>query len=298
MTTASNYSTYLKKVEQAFQVQADKPEETPKAILHALWSLAQGVQLSVFAANNIELNELTSEEAQLLDKNLEIWAAGEPIAYLTERQHFCGLELKVSRDALIPRSETELLANAVLQKLSGLDNSKPLVLDVCTGCGNLALAYKHKKPDASVYAADLSDEAISLAKENADFVGLSQDVSFFSGDLFEPFNNDDFLKKVDIISCNPPYISSKKVPEMPKAISDFEPSMAFDGGPFGISILQRVMSEAPNYLRENGWLVFEVGAGQGPSIAKMLNRNDAYQALEMIEDKEGVVRVIAVQKVG
>jgi len=298
MTELPNYANYLEKIESSFVAQTDKPEETANTILKALWSLAQGVQLSVVRGKDAELKLLTEEEETALNKYIKLWAGGEPVAYITERQSFCGLELKVNQNALIPRAETELLASSVLEKLSIAEKKNPLVLDVCTGCGNLALTYKTRFPGATVCAADLSVEAIALAKENARHLEMEGEIDFISGDLFEPFNNETFLGKVDVLSCNPPYISSKKVPEMPKAISDFEPSMAFDGGPFGISILQRVMSEAPNYLRGGGWLVFEVGAGQGPSIAKMLNRNENYQNVEMIEDESALVRVIAVQKIG
>lgn len=296
MTELPNYEKYLEQVKNSFVAQADKPEESAGAILNALWSLTQGVPVSVVAGKDATLKPLTEEEEAKLVSTIELWSGGEPVAYITERQNFCGLELKVNQDALIPRAETELLANSVLEKLSIVETKNPLVLDVCTGCGNLALTYKSRFPSATVCAADLSVEAIALAKENAHFLDMADEIDFVDGDLFEPFNNETFLGKVDVLSCNPPYISSKKVPEMPKAISDFEPSMAFDGGPFGISILQRVMSEAPNYLRGGGWLVFEVGAGQGPSIAKMLNRNENYQNVEMIEDESALVRVIAVQK--
>jgi len=120
-------------------------------------------------------------------------------------------------------------------------------------------------------------------------------VEFCAGDLLEPFRSDEFLGKVDMLTCNPPYISSGKLDSMPKEIIDHEPEMAFNGGPFGISILSRLIKQTPTFVRSGGWLAFEVGAGQGPGVQRMLEKNPHYGEIRTVADGDDQIRAILTQ---
>ena len=293
MTSDTLFDDLFAKINQNFVALPDKPEETPESVLKALWLTAAGRPASAELAVNAVLPEISEViEGQLRDL-IHRYKQGTPLGHISERQNFFGLELMVSPDALIPRKETEILARATLTLLSNHYQSKsPLVVDVCTGCGNLALLYAKQFPEARVYAADLSASAIQLARRNQVFANISSVVEFYQGDLLEPFLNDDFQGQVDILSCNPPYISSKKVPEMAEEISEHEPAMAFDGGVFGISILQKLIKQAPLLVKPGGFLVFELGLGQGPALLKKIERDPNYRQVEGASDEQGQVRTI------
>lgn len=291
-----SFTELLEKFTQVFTALPDKPEETAESVLKALWLTAAGTPVSAEKALESSLAELDAPAFAQLLGFIEAYKSGKPLSHITGRQQFCGIELLSSAAALIPRKETEILAKAAVEKIKACDSATPLVIDTCTGCGNLALYYASECETAKVYASDLSEEAVALARENAEFTGMGNRVEFFAGDLLAPFEDGKFDGLVDVLSCNPPYISSKKVTEMPEEISQHEPSLAFDGGAFGISILQKLIKEAVNYLKPGAYLVFELGLGQGPSIVKKIERNEHYSTVEGISDSNGDIRVIVAKR--
>jgi release factor glutamine methyltransferase len=219
--------------------------------------------------------------------------AGVPLAHLLGWQNFMGLELRAGPQALIPRKETEILGKAALGCLRELIRSRGYakVIDVCTGSGNLALALAAAEPVCEVCGADISSKAIALAEENARLHGLEGRVQFRSGDLFAPFG-EDFHGKVDLIVCNPPYLPSGKARSLPREIADFEPREAFDAGMLGVSIITRLIAEAPSFLAPQSWLCFEVGMGQGPFFISRLKALDKYKIIESATDTAGFARAI------
>lgn len=269
---------------------SDKPEEDAESTLRALWYLATGERRSADAAREGTLPPLDDAATARLDELVGRRAAGTPLAHLTRRARFMSMELFAGPEALVPRRETELLAQAAIDCLRGTHGA--LVVDACTGSGNVALAIAHALPDARVHGADLDDDAVTLAHFNARHVGLHDRVHFAQGDLFAPFDDARFGSRVDLVACNPPYISSPKVGQMATEISAHEPALAFDGGPLGVSVLVRLIDEAPRLLRDGGWLVFEVGAGQGPSILRRLAHVPHYDDVEGLRDAHDVVRVV------
>jgi release factor glutamine methyltransferase len=290
------YDSILDQIRSFWKFCPDKPEETPESILRSLWLTASGVPTSIRKAQNTTLPLLEQESLAKLLSYIEKKKEGIPSAYICERAHFLGLEFLTGPQALIPRIETEILGNAVLEKLHLLHKTRLdlQIMDVCTGCGNLALSYAFHFPDSKVFCSDLSEEAIELAKRNGVHFNL-QNVEYFTGDLFAPFHNEKFLGKCDLISCNPPYISTAKVAKMDNEISEHEPKLAFDGGAFGISILSRVISEGPKFLKPNSWLCFETGFGQGPSLVTKLKKNDSFKNVEHYCDDKGNIRAICAQ---
>jgi release factor glutamine methyltransferase len=294
MTNSATYQDLLAEVSEFWSPLPDKPEETPHCLLSALWHSASGVRLSAELAKRMNtLPSLDSDTHKRLRTLLELRKSGVPLAHLTERQHFLGLELLAGPYALIPRKETEILGRAVLVKLKSLavERGQLMVMDLCTGSGNLALAYANYEPAASVYGADISGDAITLAKRNAVHLGLQEHIDFIQGDMFAPFENG-AIGKWDIISCNPPYISKAKVPLMHQEISRFEPEVAFNGGPLGISILAKLLRNAPRFLKPHSWLAFEVGLGQGDFFVKNLRNNPAFCEIEPQTDAAGNIRAI------
>lgn len=288
------YQEFMERLSAGLSLLPDKPEETPDGTLRALWHVAAGMPMSVQKAGAMALQPLDAGGIERLHDLIAQRLAGTPLAHLTGRQHFMGLDLLAGREALIPRKETELLGRGALEVLQRLAMAREdvIVVDVCTGSGNLALALAFHAPKAQVYAADLSGEAITLAQRNAQHLRLEDRVEFREGDLLAPFDEPGFHGRVDLLVCNPPYISSKKVDTMPREIIGHEPRLAFDGGPLGIRIVERLMREAPRFLRKGGCLAFEVGLGQGSALLKRLAGNKSYVRQWSLEDEAGDIRVI------
>jgi release factor glutamine methyltransferase len=279
----------------------DKPEDTPVAAVRALWCLAAGVPLSAAAAMGHPLPALDAAQRLRFDALVQQRLAGVPLAHLTGRQRFMGLELLAGPEALIPRHETELLARAataLLQQAAQERDGAVLALDVCTGSGNVALAMAAQVPAARVHAADLSADAVALARRNAAHLGLGDRVTVHEGDLLAPFDTPEFVGRVDVLSCNPPYISSARVPAMAAEIAAHEPALAFDGGPLGIRILQRLLREGPRFVRPGGWLAFEVGAGQGAGVMRRLSADAGFAELRSVCDAAGEVRAVLARRAG
>lgn len=206
-----------------------------------------------------------------------------------------GVELLAGPEALIPRRETELLGRAAVERLQQAVGSRgaAVALDICTGSGNLAIGFAVNVPGSLVFAADLSEEAVALARRNVAHAKLQERVEVRHGDLLAPFDEPRFLGLVDVLVCNPPYISSAKVTTMHAEIAQHEPSLAFDGGPFGVRIIERLMREAPRFVRPGGWLVFEIGLGQGGAVRRRLAANRSYDEVLPFQDQRGDVRAIA-----
>jgi release factor glutamine methyltransferase len=245
-----------------------------------------------------ELGVLDSTQESALQAAVQRRVDGVPLSHIVGRQHFMGLELLAGPAALVPRIETQLLAGVGISLAESMRQAgrRLTVVDVCTGSGNVALAIAQRIPESDVFAADLSEDAVALASRNATHTGLSDRVRFRSGDLLKPFEDAPWVGDVDLLTCNPPYISSAKVGDMPTEIAAYEPTLAFDGGPFGVSVLFRLLQEAPRYLRKGGWLAFEVGLGQGPSMAKRLAANGAFDQVTPHADAAGNVRVVSARR--
>ncbi|TDK28673.1 peptide chain release factor N(5)-glutamine methyltransferase [Luteimonas aestuarii] len=298
MTPTPAYASRLRRLQDNWQAAPDKPEETPRNTLLALWSTAAGAPLSAVSASDIALPALDEDAERCLDTLLDRRIDGVPLAHLTGRQHFLGMDLLAGPGALIPRRETELLGRAAiaLAREACEGGRAAVAIDVCTGSGNLALALVHHVAGLTVHGADLSEAAVALARRNAATLALDARVSFQAGDLLAPFETAAFHGSVDLLTCNPPYISSGKVGAMPAEISSHEPRLAFDGGPLGVSLLSRLMQDAPRFVRAGGWLAFEVGLGQGAAMARRLRNDPAWGDVRELVDDAGAVRALLAQR--
>jgi release factor glutamine methyltransferase len=278
----------------------DKPEETPETTLKALWLAASGLPVSAEGSLDHALPDLTGEQVKILNKLIDQRINNTPLAYITNRQRFMGVDMLADRRALIPRKETEILGKKALELATLISESKGKikVIDVCCGSGNLGLAIAIHNRLCELYATDLSHEAVELARDNINFLNLTDRIVVKQGDLLSAFESDDYYNKIDLIVCNPPYILSSKVEKMDAEISSNEPVLAFDGGMLGIKIIQKLISEAPKYLTPDGWMVFEVGLGQGEFVIKLCERSKTYRNIYSVADNAGNIRVIVAQKSG
>jgi release factor glutamine methyltransferase len=290
------YDSYLKRIEESWHGLPDKPEENPVNTLRALWFTASGFPKAVSFVKDGELPALNDKQRKSLEGLIEERISGTPLAYLTGRQEYMGIEFLAGPGAMIPRKETEILGKAALEvvKKAAAQRGNILVVDVCTGSGNLALTLACLEPKSTVFGTDLSQEAVELAQRNVIHLGTNK-VEFIQGDLLKPYENEQFLGKIDVITCNPPYIASSHVKEMPAEISKYEPELAFNGGMFGINLLTRLIREAPRFLKPASWLCFEVGLGQGAGLAHSLQANKAYQSIKTFPDENGEVRALVAQ---
>jgi release factor glutamine methyltransferase len=295
MKSHPSYQALLRRLSASLVPQRDKPEETPEATLRALWSVAAGRPLSIRHAVHHAEPELDDGGISRLFDLVERRLSGIPLAHLTGRQHFMGLEFLAGAGALIPRMETEILGRAALGVAAALADARGsiTVLDVCTGGGNIAIALAVHEPRARVFASDLAPEAVDLARANARHLRVEERVELREADLFGAFHSEAFFGKVDLVTCNPPYISSARVGLMDPEVSRHEPRLAFDGGAFGVTILTRLIHEAPAFLRPGSFLCFEVGLGQGKAVTRMLERAKVYRAVEAFADEAGEIRAFA-----
>lgn len=276
----------------------DKPEETAESTAKALWFAAIGQPCSVAFAQTRTLPALDHTSRGRLQDLVARRLAGIPLAHLTERQSFMGIELLAGPEALIPRRETEIVGRAALAKLHALiaSRGKVRVVDVCTGSGNLAVSLAVHESLCEVWGVDISADAVKLAERNAALHQLSSRVFFRQGDLLEPIRSDEFYGSCDLLVCNPPYISSAKVSALPAETGSHEPRLAFDGGNFGVTIISRLVKEAPRYLKPGSWLCFEVGLGQGPYFVRTIGKMVEYCTVETFADEQGNLRALAAMR--
>lgn len=216
---------------------------------------------------------------------------GTPLAYLTGLTRFMDVEIAVAPGALIPREETELLGRTAVSLLNAAGHA-PRVIDMCCGSGNLACGIAAAVPAAQVWATDLTSEAVSIASANVQRLKLSNRVTVMQGDLFESLKGRSLEGTVDLIVCNPPYISSGRLTKDRAELLTHEPIEAFDGGPYGISFFQKVIKEAVPFLKPGGHLLFEIGAGQGKQVLLLLGRVNAYGNTRTVADPTGEPRVV------
>jgi len=212
-----------------------------------------------------------------IDKIVNERITGRPLWYCIGDTEFYGYKIKVDERVLIPRPETELLVYNAKESLS----SDKTVLDLCTGSGAIAISVQ-KETGATVTASDISENALSIAKENAKINGAN--VNFVQSNLFENIED-----KFDMIISNPPYIKSEDIATLQKEVKDFEPTLALDGGVDGLDFYKKIALQAKNHLNKGGILLLECGIGQAQDVADMLKD---YGTVKIIKDYENIDRIV------
>lgn len=204
---------------------------------------------------------LQENEIHLFREKIKRRGKGEPSQYIHGSVDFYGLKIKVTKEVLIPRPETEILVDKIVKELLTEDLKNKVLLDLCTGTGCIGLALKKKFNDLTVYLSDLSEEALKIAKEN----GKGLDVHYFHGDMFEPFS----FQKFDYIVCNPPYISQDEFMLLSHEVKDFEPKEALLAGATGLEFYERLKNDLPKFLKNKAWL--EIGSTQGQRVLALFS---------------------------
>jgi release factor glutamine methyltransferase len=208
------------------------------------------------------------------------------------RVTFMGIDLFVAPGALVPREETELLGRTALDAVRDMDVAAPRIIDMCCGAGNLACGIALELPRARIWACDLTAPCVDIAQRNVLQHELGDRVSVHRGDLFAAVQDLGLEHSIDAIVCNPPYISDKRLAADRAELLSHEPREAFDGGPYGLSVHQRVVRAAPEYLRPGGVLLFEIGVGQVRQVQILFERARIYENICAVSDGSGEARVV------
>lgn len=234
-------------------------------------------QETVISQSDVYANEKMCSEMEMSVLRI---LAGEPLPYVLGEWEFYGMTLQVDKNVLIPRDDTCAVTTLAVNQAMFL-NESPRILDLCTGSGCIGLAIAKKIKDAKVTLADISREALAVAKKNITGQKLSGRVACMQVDaLAEPSA---FLGKFDLIVSNPPYITTQEMEELPESVKDFEPHLALHGGRDGLDFYRAIAANFRKALKPGGYLCFEFGMGQGDAVCAILEEN-GYTILERSRD--------------
>ena len=252
----------------------------------------------------LRAEEEVDEQTELKYKELiKLRASRVPLQHITHNQEFMGYRFKVTPEVLIPRQDTETLVTeaarvlqqmpvrrlSLVEKLRG--DSELTVLDLCCGSGNIGISLSKICSNIHVVATDISESAVQLAEENAK--ALRVKIDYLQGDLFEALSEKPFKDmKFDMIVSNPPYIRRGMIAILQEEVKSHEPMLALDGGRDGLDYYRRIVDEAADHLRPEGWLMLEIGHDQGEDLRKLLRDSGKYTPAEVIKDLPGRDRVV------
>ena len=226
--------------------------------------------------------EVSAEKEQIIMQAVEKRLKHIPIAYIFGKTNFYGYDLNVNENVLIPRLDTEVLVEKLVEDIK-TQNGKVSVLDIGTGSGAIIIATK-KETDAKCYAVDVSEKALEVAKENAKL--NNAEIEFIKSDLFENISN----LKVDYIVSNPPYIETEVVKTLEPEVVLNEPNLALDGGEDGLDFYRIIVKKSKSHLNKKGKLYFEIGYNQGESVSALMKED--FENIEVIKDYGGNDRVV------
>jgi release factor glutamine methyltransferase len=238
---------------------------------------------------------MEAEELATFRTSVKRRLAGEPNQYITGTQEFWSLPFRVNPDVLIPRLETEVLLETVLEFL-GSPETEIRLLDLGTGSGAIAVALAKEFDLIKIVATDSSKAAVKLAQENALLNQVDSKIHFACADMFSAFSRVSW--KFAVVATNPPYVSHAEFSELPREIRDYEPRYALDGGPDGLAAIKQIIKEAPAVLAQGGALIMEIGARQSESVSGLVKASQHYESHRIIKDYSGLDRVLFATKKG
>jgi release factor glutamine methyltransferase len=231
---------------------------------------------------------LTPTETDALREFIKRRGQREPLQHIIGSTSFCGFEIAVNRHALVPRPETELLAEFGWKFLSALNSQNATALDFGTGTGCIAIALAAKCPNAKIVATDISADALALAKQNASVNKVAERIGFLQGDGFAAIPAD---SKFDLIISNPPYITSVEIETLQPEVRDFDPRAALDGGADGLDFYRMLAAKAKSFLKSDGKIMLEFGDGQAEAIRKIFE-NEKWIVEEIKSDYSQRPRIL------
>ena len=215
-------------------------------------------------------------------------AQHEPLAYILGHQEFCGLDFVVDRRVLIPRHETETLVELALNRARKI--ASPVIVDVGTGSGAIALTLAHRLPHARIIAIDVSLDALAVARMNAARLNLDTRVEFLEGDLLAPF-----IGSFDILIANLPYIPSQRFDQLPREVRAFEPRLALDGGADGLDVMRRLLAQIESHAARGAVMLLEISEEQGDAAIQLAHAILPDATIELHRDLEEMDRVVEIE---
>src|SRR3990167_4233843 len=231
-----------------------------------------------------------NSQIRRFEELIERRGRNEPVSYIIGEKEFWSLKFKVTHDTLIPRPETEILVQAVLNIIScqlSVVSCQLNILDIGTGCGNIAVSIAVECRDCHIFAVDKSDASLSVAKKNAVTHGAAERITFFKGDLYSGLQYKDYF---DIIVSNPPYIPTEDIEKLMSEVKDWEPRLALDGGKDGLEVIRRIIDGA-----QGGCLAMEIGFGQADDVRHILEVSK-FSDIKVIKDLSDIERVVMAWK--
>ena len=252
-----------------------------------IMSYATGLGTAELITRSKEL--MRDDDFDEFQKRIYSRIEGVPLQYILGMQEFMGLPFRVNPSVLIPRLDSEILAEIVISTIKQKGLIKPEVLDLCTGSGALGISIAAKVPDAIVTMTDKSEAALQTAMSNAGLNGVNRRCIFLLGDMFAAIPDD---KHYDVIVCNPPYIPSAVIDTLDVEVKDHEPRMALDGGRDGLDYYRVIADQAGMHLKSEGVLALEIGAEQATDVKRLLNKAKTYRDTRVVRDLANLDRVI------
>lgn len=235
--------------------------------------------------------ELTDEQIKRYENLIHRRLDRVPVAYLVGHKEFMGLNFAVTPDVLIPRPDTEVLAQGVIEHLQDFSGRAIKIADIGTGSGAICISILKFLDNAIAEAVDVSEKALDIARFNAEKFNVTDRIIFHEGSLFEPLAG----KKFDVVISNPPYVLSEDLDNLQPEIYR-EPRIALDGGKDGLNFYREIIDAAPNFLNEDGFLALEVGANQADAVVKLINDGGAFSYTQIWKDLANIERVVAAWK--
>lgn len=238
---------------------------------------------------------ISEEDYKTFLQMIERRAAGEPLQYITGHQEFYKLDFLVTPAVLIPRPETEFLVERVLRLARETQQAAPLIVDLGTGSGGIAVTLAIEIPGACLIATDVSGAALAVARQNAARHGVGSRIEFYEGDLFAPLAGLGIDNQVDLLVCNPPYVAAGEPELVQREVRDYEPHTALFGGADGLIFYPRLLAEGIAYVKPGGHLVCEIGYNQLGAITALVAAS-GWQTVDVIEDLQGIPRTLTIRR--
>jgi len=288
----------LKNIQELFERGKDLLKSHAYAGVEARVLLCKSASISAETFHADGNRKLTRGQERKFLRLVSKRLSGIPISYLTNEREFWSLSFEVYPGVLIPRPESELIVEKVVElsskrkkSSSKSDKTNEIIADIGTGSGNIAISLARELPGVQVVASDISKTALNVARMNAQNLGVSN-VTFAQGSLFGPLDRFKLRGKCDFIVSNPPYVARKDWETLQPEVRDFEPKRALVAGETGLEFIQKLVKGAPKYLKPGGYLVFEIGYGQREDVLILFNKSNKWSSVLCFDDLSGIPRII------
>ncbi|UNC93683.1 peptide chain release factor N(5)-glutamine methyltransferase [Candidatus Contubernalis alkaliaceticus] len=235
--------------------------------------------------------EISSEQLEHFQELVRKRVSGVPYHYIVGSKEFMGLDFKVTPEVLVPRPETEILCQTVLDYIEGRYLGPLRLLDLCCGSGVLAVTLAKRLPSCRVWAVDLCPKALKVAKENAEFHRVSKKITFLEGDLWEPLRVQEELT-FHVVVSNPPYVATGELAALQREVKGHEPLLALQGGKDGLNFYRRIFGSLHNFLKPQGMTALEMGKGQMLKVKSLAASTGIFETLDVVKDYSGIERVL------